>query len=203
MLAGPEPALSEVATRLRDSGRTCVPARIPLPFHSPVLGPMAAVSEAALTRLDLRPPAIDVYSTITARRLTPEEAVAPSFLASQVCLPVLFGPALDALLDDRDVLLVEAGPARALTTLARRHPAVQSGRSAVVAMLPRGAGAPGTDRGAVLQTAAAVWLEGHELCWSAVQHGAFTASAASRANSTGRWTAGPVLPVGDISRVPE
>ncbi|WP_211265298.1 SchA/CurD-like domain-containing protein [Actinacidiphila oryziradicis] len=168
MLAGSESALEIAARRLREAGYTALRARIPLPFHSPVLAPLAAVSEAVLARIQLRPPRIDVFSTITARRLRPEEAVDPAFWASQVCRPVLFGPALDELLAEQDVLLVEAGPARALANLARRHPAVVAGRSAVTAMLPPRLGVPGADRRAVLETVAAVWLEGHRLDWTAV-----------------------------------
>jgi acyl transferase domain-containing protein len=190
MLAGPELELGIVAQRLRDAGFTSIRARIPLPFHSPVLEPLAAVSEAALAKISLRPPRIDVYSTITARRLQPEEAVDPSFWASQVCRPVLFGPALDELLAEQDVLLVEAGPSRALTNLARRHPAVVEGRSAAVAMLPPRAGAPGADRRAVLDTAAAIWLEGHQLDWAAVD--------VWRAHSSDRGRPGAVLPGDDI-----
>ena len=168
MLAGPEPALTVVAGRLRAAGRTCVRARIPLPFHSPVLAGLAAASERALAGVPLRAPVIEIYSTRTAHPLTAEQARDPRFWARQVCDPVLFAPALDALLRDRDVLLVEAGPSRALTNIARRHPAVAAGDSAVVAMLPARAGGPGADREAVLGAAAAIWLEGHELDWPAV-----------------------------------
>lgn len=203
MLAGPEAELRDVADRLRSAGRTCLPARIPLPFHSPVLQPLAAVSEAALAKVELRPPDIDIYSTITARRLTHREAVDPGFLAAQVWRPVLFAPALDALLADQDVLLVEAGPARALTALARRHPAVEAGRSAVVAMLPGSAGRRGADRAAVLETAATLWLEGHQPQWPAVQHRVRTASPRRRIDSTRRWNGGAAPWVGDISQVPE
>ena len=190
MLAGPEPELTAVAHRLRDNGFTSIPARIPLPFHSPVLEPLAAASEKALADVTLRPPDIDVYSTITARRLLPEEATDPAFWAGQVCRPVLFGPALDELLGEQDVLLVEAGPSSALTTLARKHPAVVEGRSAAVAMLPPRPGPPGTDRRAVLEAAAAIWLEGHELDWPAVQHRVRTASPYRRVDSTPRWSNG-------------
>jgi [acyl-carrier-protein] S-malonyltransferase len=189
MLAGSQPALREVAERLKRAGHTAIPARIPLPFHSPLLAPLAAVSAAALTGIELRPPTVDIYSTMTARRLRPDEAVDPDFWASQVCRPVLFGPALDTLLAERDVLLVEAGPGRALTNLARRHPAVVEGRSLAVAMLPPRPGAPGSDRRAVLDTAAAIWLDGHSLDWTAVS------SRGDSSPARGRPRAVP--PVGD------
>jgi acyl transferase domain-containing protein len=169
MLAGPEPALDAVAQRLLATGRTCLPTRIPLPFHSPALIPLAHASEMALAGVPLRAPSMDIYSTRTAARLTAGQARDARFWAEQVCTPVLFAPALDALLGEQDVLLVEAGPSRALTNLARQHPAVAARRSAVVAMLPARPGGPHADRRAVLDAAKAIWLEGHDLAWSAVQ----------------------------------
>ncbi|MEU2338218.1 acyltransferase domain-containing protein [Streptomyces sp. NPDC013172] len=194
MLAGTEEGLAAAASRLKAAGYTAIRARIPLPFHSPLLAPLAETSEAALARTVLRPPGTDVYSTITARRLRPEEATDPAFWAAQVCRPVLFGPALDALLSERDVLLIEAGPGRMLTNLARRHPAVVEGRSAVVAMLPQRRGGPGADRRALLGAAAACWLEGYPLDWRAV-------SVRGDVSHSGRRP-GPVPPTGDSRDAP-
>ncbi|MCH5670841.1 acyltransferase domain-containing protein [Streptomyces gilvus] len=194
MLAGTEEGLDSVAPRLKAAGYTAIRARIPLPFHSPLLAPLAETSQAALARTVLRPPGTDVYSTITARRLRPEEATDPAFWSAQVCRPVLFGPALDALLSERDVLLIEAGPGRMLTNLARRHAAVVEGRSAVAAMLPQRQGGPGADRRALLDAAAACWLEGHPLDWRAV-------SVRGDVSHSGRRQ-GAVPPTGDSRDVP-
>jgi acyl transferase domain-containing protein len=116
----------------------------------------------------LRPPWIPLYSTRTGRPLTTDEAVDPEFWAGQLTTPVLFGDALDRLLADGDFLLVEVGPGRALTTVARQHPAVRAGRSAAVSALPgRPANGcavpPGGERRQLLGVAAALWLEGHRL----------------------------------------
>jgi hypothetical protein len=67
------------------------------------------------------------------------------------------------MLRDEALLLVEAGPGQGLTTIARRHPAVLSGRSDVVPLLPARAAGGGADREAVRRAAEQISTEGHAL----------------------------------------
>jgi acyl transferase domain-containing protein len=144
MIAGPAAPLAQVARRLRDGGWTCVPVRATTAFHSPMLRP--AVSTEALRGVRLNAPRPGLWSAYTAARLTEPLAVSPRFWVSHPVEPVLFGPALDALLAAGDLLLVEAGPGQGLSALARRHPRVRTGASAVVPLLPARAGGPEQDR---------------------------------------------------------
>ena len=125
------------------------------------LGELVAQQRQWLT--DLAAPRIPIYSTRTGRRLLDAEAVDPEFLAGQVAAPVLFWDALDALLNDQDVLLVETGPGRALTMTARSHPRVAAGHSDAVATLPARTGKPGAELRALLGARGRIWLEGHAL----------------------------------------
>jgi acyl transferase domain-containing protein len=161
MVAGDERALAAAADRLRAHGLGVVRSRIPAPFHSPWVGPLADQFTRDLATIALCRPTVPIYSTRTARPVSDAQAVDPAFWAQQVATPVLFWAALDRLLTDGDFLLVEAGPGRALTNLARRHPAVVGGRSAVVNLLPVRPGRPGTDAGHLLGAAGRIWLEGH------------------------------------------
>jgi [acyl-carrier-protein] S-malonyltransferase len=163
MVAGPEAALQQAAKRLRAVGYRPVRADIPVPFHSPAMAGVAEQCAKALREVPLRPPEIPLYSTRTGRPLTADEAVDPEFWAGQLTTPVLFGDALDRLLADGDFLLVEVGPGRALTTVARQHPAVRAGRSAAISALPARPLPPGAERRQLLEVAAAIWLEGHRV----------------------------------------
>jgi [acyl-carrier-protein] S-malonyltransferase len=120
-------------------------------------------SAPAWERTALRAPLRTVYSAYREAVLSPEDARDPAFWARQPIDPVLFGPTLDRLLDDGDFLLVEAGPGQGLTALARRHPAVTSGRSAVVPLLPARPNDGTGDRRAVREAAERIAAEGHEL----------------------------------------
>ncbi|MEU1607224.1 acyltransferase domain-containing protein [Micromonospora matsumotoense] len=139
VLAGPEPRLSAVERELLAAGWSSrrVPAR--QPFHSPAVADQARAFSAVFETLPLRCPTVPIWSTRTGRVVDREQAGTPEFWAGQLAAPVLFWPALDALLAEGDYTLVEAGPGQGLSMLARRHPAVRAGRSAVVPLLPRGA----------------------------------------------------------------
>ncbi|WP_042164024.1 acyltransferase domain-containing protein [Streptomyces sp. NBRC 110035] len=145
-LAGPLRATTE---ELRAAGFVVRPVASFTAFHSPALAPAMEGADDLIAALPVGDPAIPVMSGYTARYLTPAEAKEPGFWSRQPLDPVLFWPALDALLDGRDLVLVEAGPGQGLSQLARRHPAVRSGRSAAVPLLPPAAGPPEADLAAV------------------------------------------------------
>lgn len=163
LLAGLDGPLAATERRLRRAGFTCARAAARHPFHAPVLGTALAGSHELLATMKLRPPELPLFSGYTAALMTPEEAVAATFWARQPVTPVLFGPALDALLATGDYLLVEAGPGQRLATLARRHRAVTTGRSAVIAMLPARPGKPDDDRRSVLAAAAGLGVTADDL----------------------------------------
>ncbi|GAB7185381.1 acyltransferase domain-containing protein [Kitasatospora sp. Ki12] len=162
VLAGPEDELAGVEARLRVDGFLCRRTRAVQGFHSPSLAAAAAQSLPTVAALRLSPPDPVLFSGYTAGPLTPGQATDPAFWAGQPAAPVLFGPALGALLDSGRYVLVEAGPGQGLTALARRRPAVVSGRSAAVPTLPARRGAPADDRRAVLAAAGFLRAEGYE-----------------------------------------
>lgn len=163
VLAGPDAALDRAQEWLRQRGLLCRRARARQAFHSPLVAPAVTATSAEYERTAFRAPDVALYSACTGRPLTGREAVDPGFWARQLCEPVLFWPALDRLLGDGDFLLVDAGPGESLLSLARRHPSVATGRSAVVSALPP-AHLTGKDRGAALAGALRrIAAEGHRV----------------------------------------
>ncbi|MFG2760495.1 acyltransferase domain-containing protein [Streptomyces wuyuanensis] len=149
VLAGPDPALGHVHRALEAEEFTC--RRLPSlsPFHSPALAPALAGSEEAVAAVATSAPSAVLYSCYTARPLGREDVADPVYWTRQPVAPVLFRTALDAVLSDGDAVLVETGPGQGLAQLARRHPAVRAGRSAVVSLLPARPGPPEYDRASV------------------------------------------------------
>jgi acyl transferase domain-containing protein len=161
ILAGPDGPLDAVADVLRARGYTC--RRVPslTAFHSPALASVNSGAEQLCASAAPVPPDTTIYSGYTAARLRPTEATNPGFWARQPVEPVLFWPALTALLAEGDYLLVEAGPGRGLTQIARRHPAVAAGGSTVVPLLPARPGPPEADRISLRTAREALVAEGH------------------------------------------
>ncbi|GHH93226.1 acyltransferase domain-containing protein [Streptomyces capillispiralis] len=146
LLAGPEDGLRTAEEKLRADGFTCRRARALNPFHSPVLTSAALRALPLLASVPVRRPRLALYSAYEPGPLTYEQARDPRFWALQPARPVLFGPALDLLLAERDVVLAEAGPGQGLTALARRHPRVAKGGARAVGLLPARPGAPDAER---------------------------------------------------------
>jgi [acyl-carrier-protein] S-malonyltransferase len=160
VLAGPDPALALVEKSLVAQDFTC--RRVPSlsPFHSPVLAPATAGAAEVIATVPVSPPRITLYSCYTAVPLTHEDVADPNYWARHPVAEIRFWSALDALLAERDVVLVEAGPGQGLAQLARRHPAVRAGRSAVVSLLPARPGPGDHDRSALADAAKSLGVEG-------------------------------------------
>jgi len=154
ILSGLSRTIEEVTRRLRADGFVC--RRVPSchPFHSPVMAPLAETEAPRFAAARLRPPRTPMFSGYTGGPLDDATATDPGFWTRHPAMPVLFWPALNALLATGDHVLVEAGPGEGLASLARLHPAVASRRSRVVAMLPVRVGSPDDDLRAVRAAAA-------------------------------------------------
>jgi [acyl-carrier-protein] S-malonyltransferase len=163
VLAGPAMQLAAAERRLRTDGFSCIRTRARQAFHSPVVADAAARSVGGWEVTPLRAPRRTLYSAYLGDVLPAGRARDPRFWAAQPAEPVLFGPTLDRLLGQGDFLMIEAGSRTGLSALARRHPAVAAGRSAVIAMLPARAGNPDDDRRAVDAAAARSRAEGHHM----------------------------------------
>lgn len=160
ILAGPEEPLRRCIADLRRDGFSCRRTPSSSPFHSPVLETVAAGAEPVIAATPMIAPTTVLYSAYTGGPLGPAEATSAAYWARQPVAPVLFWPTLNALLSVGNLLLIEAGPGQSLTSIARRHAAVRTGRSSVVAMLPPGPGDPARDRAAVEAVARAIRAEG-------------------------------------------
>ncbi|WP_157252924.1 type I polyketide synthase [Nonomuraea typhae] len=117
---------------------------------------------AAFDGIEPRAPRWPVYAA-SAGGPAPVENV--DFWLRQATRPVLAEQALEAVLSGGDRVLVEAGPGRTLTTLARAHPQVRAKRHLVVATLPAGPSKGATERASFLHALARLWTLGAEVNW--------------------------------------
>lgn len=163
MLAGPSAPLRTVAAALRADDFTVLPVPATHPFHSPAMRPASRAVAAAGAGLRLRAPTVPLYSGFTGGPMTERDARNPRFWADQLTDPVRFGPALDRLLTERNLFLVEVGPRQMLTALARRHPQLRTGASTAVPLLPARPASAADDRTSVLAAVAHLADEGYDV----------------------------------------
>ena len=126
-------------------------------FHSAMMDPAVAPFEAEIRKIALSAPSIPIYSTVTARLLTDDEARDPGYWARHLREPVRFSPALQALLEACPGVLLEVGPRATLSTLARQHGS--RGRPAPIAIASL-ADAPDAEAASLLVAAGRLWTTG-------------------------------------------
>jgi phthiocerol/phenolphthiocerol synthesis type-I polyketide synthase E len=170
VLAGPAGKLATASQALAAAGVATRLLRTSHAFHTPAMQAAAEEFLAGFAGVRLQPPQVPVYSAASGKRLSADQAADPAFWARQLAAPVLFAQAVSAAADDgEDRIMLEVGPGRALTRLARRHSAAQAGRWRGLASLPdpddRSSRTLSDERG-VLEALAQLWLCGCTVDWS-------------------------------------
>ncbi|MEM9385009.1 MAG: amino acid adenylation domain-containing protein [Pseudomonadota bacterium] len=153
-VGGDEPSITAFAALLDAQGVRYRQLPTSHAFHVPAMAPAVEPFHAALAGVERQPPNTPIVSAHTGRWMSAEQAQDPAFWAAQLVSPVRFADALTSLVEATDAIGLEAGPGRALTTLAARH-----GELSVVPTLPGDAN--GGDP--LTQATSALWLRGAKL----------------------------------------
>uniref|UniRef100_UPI0012FF3F4C type I polyketide synthase n=1 Tax=Streptomyces prasinopilosus TaxID=67344 RepID=UPI0012FF3F4C len=175
VLSGSPDAVGRASERLTAHGATVRPLRVPRAFHSPLMEPVARALGDAARGLTVSAPELAVMSTLTAEW---QPRMDPDHLREHALRPVLFGRAVERLLDEGYDTFVElgaqeglAGPVRAVAAGRR---AAGAGPGALVVSAPAapfdGGGAPGGAR-ELMETVARLWVRGVPLDRTALDAG--------------------------------
>jgi len=167
VVAGPLAAIEDLERRLADDGCSTRRLQTAHAFHSPAVEPVVERFTGLLAHVEMRPPAIPFVSNLTGTWITPQEAVDPEYWGRQMRRPVRFAMGLDELLREPRRLLVETGPGKTLSQLARHHPGVRP-ESLVTALAPA---AELPDQASLLAAVGSLWTRGVEIDWRGLQAG--------------------------------
>ncbi|MBQ1075644.1 acyltransferase domain-containing protein [Micromonospora sp. C31] len=168
-VSGPAGLVDEFHRQLTGRGVDARLLRIATAGHSALVEPVLAEFEAAVRQLRLAPPTVPFLSDMTGTWASTEQLTDPTYWSAHLRRPVRFGTALDTVLADSPRLLLEVGPGRVLTTLARQHPAAHRA-IAVAHSLPHPAD-PVSDLATALTAAGRLWSCGVQLDWAALHAG--------------------------------
>lgn len=133
--------------------------------HSAMLDPILPEFRALLCTIVLSPPQIPFASNLTGTWVSGAEATDPEYWVRHLREPVRYTDGLQCLLGAVDQVLLEVGPGRAMTSLARRHPARQPSQPVVASM--RHAGEDVTDGHRLAEALGELWALGVEVDWAA------------------------------------
>ncbi|MBK9945446.1 MAG: amino acid adenylation domain-containing protein [Kouleothrix sp.] len=166
VVSGPAQALAAFEQALRAEQIECQPVPIDVAAHSAMVDPILAEFGACVRGMPLQPPQIACISGVSGTWLTDAEATDPAYWVRHLRQTVRFADGVAELLREPARVLLEVGPGRALSAMAR----LQAGDDPAVTTL---ASLPSRhDRQpelAVLYGALArLWLAGAAIDWPAV-----------------------------------
>ncbi|WP_331001144.1 acyltransferase domain-containing protein, partial [Nostoc commune] len=130
-------------------------------FHSPLMDEIIAPFIDAFTGMNLRSPQIPFISNVTGDWITPEQATNPDYWATHLRQPVQFANGVTELLKQPNRILLEVGPGKTLTTLAKQQTHTQTILSSL-----RHPQENQSDIAFLLQTLGQLWLAGVHIDWS-------------------------------------
>jgi len=153
--------LAVLEARLRELGTEAQRVRLNVAPHSRELDPILPEFRAYLDGITLSPPRIPWVSNTTGTWVTPEQAVDPGYWVEHLRSPVHFVGCVTTLAAEPGRVLLEAGPGKTLSTLARMNPEMKATQSAIPTM--RHADEDVDDEAFLLTAAGRLWATGCEL----------------------------------------
>ncbi|HSF41149.1 MAG TPA: SDR family NAD(P)-dependent oxidoreductase [Thermoanaerobaculia bacterium] len=166
VLSGPAAAIAEVEETLTRRGVECRRLATAHAFHSAMMEPAVEPLARQLAGVRLAPPEIPFLSNLTGTWIEDGEATDPAYWVRHLRETVRFGDGLAEALRLDAAALVEVGPGRTLSQLARRHPNRQPDHL-VVSSLGETAGST-AEVTALLDSLGALWCGGVEPRWQEV-----------------------------------
>ncbi len=119
---GTAEAVAALQQKLADKRVACTHLHTSHAFHSDMMDPIVEPFTRRVRSLDLKPPQMPYLSNVTGDWITAEQATDPGYWAGHMRQTVRFDDGLRKLLQEPEQILLEVGPGRTLSTLAKRHP---------------------------------------------------------------------------------
>jgi thioesterase domain-containing protein/malonyl CoA-acyl carrier protein transacylase/acyl carrier protein len=165
VVSGPTKAIGTLQKQLTERGVECQHLHTSHAFHSGMINPILAPFTDRVKQVTLNEPQILYVSNITGTWITAAEATNPSYWATHLRQTVRFAGGLQTLLEDSTRILLEVGPGRTLTTLAKQHPDKVVAEHSVLSSL-RHPQDNQSDVAFLLNTLGQLWLVGGFVDWT-------------------------------------
>ncbi|HUD29262.1 MAG TPA: KR domain-containing protein, partial [Novosphingobium sp.] len=133
--------------------------------HSAMLDPILPEFRALLRSMTFRAPQIPFASNLTGLWVDAAQATDPEYWVRHLREPVRYTDGLQCLLVEPEQVLLEVGPGRSMTSLARQHPARRATQPLVASM--RHPQEDVADDQRLLETLGELWALGVEIDWTA------------------------------------
>jgi phthiocerol/phenolphthiocerol synthesis type-I polyketide synthase E len=168
VISGTPEAIGRAARTLEAEGITCARLAINAAAHSPAVEPIIGRLRARLQTIDLQPPRVPFVSNVTGTWITNEQAIDPEYWVEHLRRTVRFSSGLSAIAGVPEIALLEVGPGRTLSSLAKGQR--ENAAIPVVATM-RHAKEQRSDDDALSEAIAKLWLAGVDIDWDAMHEG--------------------------------
>jgi acyl transferase domain-containing protein len=167
VIAGPTPALDQLAAELRRAEIPCRPLETTHAFHSRMLAGLADELTAwVAANIRLNPPQVPYLSNVTGELVDAELVGDPGYWARHMCGTVRFSAAAEVLLADPELALIEIGPGPSLGALIRAAGCPPQRWPMITATLPAASDSRPADL-VLTDALARLWLIGVDIDWAA------------------------------------
>jgi acyl transferase domain-containing protein len=124
--SGPVAAIESLRQRLTERDVDSTRIHISVAAHSQMLAPILAQFEAVCRQVRLSAPELPFVSNLTGTWIAPAEATDPAYWVRHLRSSVRFADGIAEILRGGERVLLEVGPGRTLSSLARQHPSSPS-----------------------------------------------------------------------------
>lgn len=161
VVSGPSDRLDQLTERLSQSGVEALVVPVGSAPHSRLLDPILDDFRAGVEAIDLQPPQIPWVSNRTGTWIEDDVATDPGYWVEHLRNTVHFSDCLATLAKDPSRVMLEVGPGKTLSSLARMHPDLKSSQVAIPMM--RHADDDVADDAALLAAIGRLWAVGGTL----------------------------------------
>ena len=166
VVSGPTAAVEALQRQLTDKGVNCSRLHTSHAFHSVMMEPVMASFADQIKNVKLYTPTIPYLSNLTGAWIGAEDTTNPDYWVNHLRRTVRFADNLAELLKNPEWLLLEIGPGRSLSTLAKQHRGKEPGQ--VILSTLRHPQEPQPDEEFLFNTLGRLWLAGAKIDWYGV-----------------------------------
>ena len=163
VVSGPTEAIDTLQQHLSEQNVECHRLHTSHGFHSQMMEPVLEPFIEYFQQISLHPPEIPYISNVTGTWIRAEQATDPNYWAKHLRQPVRFAEGIQHFLRDRSQILLEVGPGRTLSSLAKRHP--DKAEEQILLTSVRHPQEKRSDLDFLLNTLGQLWLAGVRIDW--------------------------------------
>lgn len=139
-------------------------------YHSIMMEPAVQPFIEEFKNINLDKPTSPFISSLTGNWITDEQATDPKYWAAQLRNTVRFSDGIKELQKNSNIVLIELGPGRALSTMANQHKS-EHGKQVVITTITQ-PNEDADDIANVLNAIGKLWLTGYKIDWKNFHSGA-------------------------------